>query len=971
MICSKLINLYVSLVVFLLLLSNLSQKNVTEYSLISRAKGTAAFKETFTSFMRSLTLTIAKSDLLYDDPPLVENISSWIASMCNTHNRPFRHTATVAALSILSALCEVGRGLADVKSKLVRQIEGEKKKGGRNSNKGRVAEMEKNLGLNSQKEAVVKDQLESWFDSVFVHRYRDVDHHIRLDCMQALSDWIMLFPNIYLDGSYLRYFGWTLSDLNASVRLEILKGLLRIYKDNSKLHGVRAFTERFRPRIIEMATRDSDLGVRIMAIELMDVLRETGHVEPNDIDSIGKLVFDSEQRIRKAVVKFFAQNVDDIYDMSVDELGGLEGLTDVLGTREEDDDLTTPCLEWLHIKSLVDQLISYDASDELEPDEAIPIPESDNYVYVQGMESRFSVAAEGLCEHMENLEWELLAGYLLYDHSQTSTTNGAASGDDLLANFKRKVKLTDKEEILLLEILNASVKFSLFNQPNDKTRKLSRAQRLAEESALEEGSRNLAGLIPRLLNKFGAVPEAASAIIRLEHVISPDAQDAIVYSALLEDVKKQFQAHAKPFVLQEASRALLHGRSGEAEESAQAQITGLIEDSIDKLVAVAKVRKLNARGNLDEDRLEILLGAVLRLEMLGSIEDITTLLETVPLEPRKKTSSLAAPVDMLLSVLGRGVVEEDSQDTSFAIVEDNLVIRAAKALSFYFLWKIQTITKLVTSSGAVPSTIIQHVQKRKAHFIEALSDTLSSRSGAEEIRLSLAVTLIDLHVAFAGLVHLKPAKRGDEDTAPARPWLTLVAEIPKDMQLLLLQILSSAEKSFAKRTKRQLEEADQEEEPGIEDEPEDDESEDEEMPDADDENAKAAKLAGDLVAEQRLCDLASSLVLGLWAAVLDGRKEMAGKEVVRKRLRRNKAKLGHNFKACIDKLEKGGATDKGGKKGAIAKNTKKAISNPTIEDSEEEDEQADARVEEDVEEEREETPEQEEREKTPESVLGD
>jgi cohesin complex subunit SA-1/2 len=930
-------------------------------------------------------LTIAKSNVLYENTVVMEVITSWISVMSATPNRPFRHTATVAALTIVSALCEVGRDLADVNSKLMRQVEGEKKKS-RGANKARIAEMEKNVKQNTQKEQILKDQLDLWFDAVFVHRYRDVDHHIRLDCMQALGDWIFIYPDVYFDGTFLRYFGWVLSDLNAATRLEVLKSLIRLYKDTDKLHGLRAFTERFRPRMVEMATRDSDYHVRTTAIELIDVLREAGFLEPSDIDAVGKLIFDSEPRVRKAVVNFFAQNVDDAYDSRIEDLGGMESVEEVFGSRDSnDDDYDSPRLEWLKLKCLVEVLAAYDAQDELDANEMIPIPETDSYIYVRGLESRFSVAAEGLCDRIPELKWEILAGYLLYDHSRTQATNGVSRGSDAISVFKREVKLTDREEILLLEVLNAAVKLDLAQSASvDKPKKLTKSQRLAEEDALEEGARHLANLIPRLLNKFGALPEAASAILRLEHSIRPETQDVSAYSTLLDDVKKQFLTHANPSVLQEASKALLHAKAGEAEESAQAQVRSLAENAVQKIANLTKGKNANSRrnlavrGSLDEDRLNILHGSVLRLEMLGSIEDICNLLETPLPDGRNSSNSPIVPVDMLLHILQRGIRPEQLAD-EVETQEDGVVLRTARALSFYFMWKIRAIGRLIGSTGFVPPAILRKVQERKEKFAQIITNVLSARSGAEEVRLVLAVVLIDIFVAFAGLVHIKPSKRGGKqgdgenntDINNSRPYLALVTEIPKDTQTLLLQILSAAEKAYAKRIKRTLEDPDETEEPGIDDDPEDDEDEDEEMDDVVDEAGKDVKLAAGLVAEQRLCDLASGLVLGIWAAVLDGKKETGGNNMVRKRLKRNRAKLGHNYKSCIEALDKGGPlTARSGKKSAPKKKvpTREQI---TVESEDEEEGQAEGGEDGVEEEQREDSPEDVEEERAVESVLGD
>lgn len=48
--------------------------------------------------------------------------------------------------------------------------------------------------------------------SVFVNRYRDADAVIRAECISALGSWMKIDPDHWIDGDYLRYIGWVLSD---------------------------------------------------------------------------------------------------------------------------------------------------------------------------------------------------------------------------------------------------------------------------------------------------------------------------------------------------------------------------------------------------------------------------------------------------------------------------------------------------------------------------------------------------------------------------------------------------------------------------------------------------------------------------------------------------------------------------------------------------------------------------------------
>lgn len=59
---------------------------------------------------------------------------------------------------------------------------------------------------------VLRELMESTYDGVFVHRFRDVDHRIRTECVHELGVWMQKLPQVYFDGAHLRYMGWALSD---------------------------------------------------------------------------------------------------------------------------------------------------------------------------------------------------------------------------------------------------------------------------------------------------------------------------------------------------------------------------------------------------------------------------------------------------------------------------------------------------------------------------------------------------------------------------------------------------------------------------------------------------------------------------------------------------------------------------------------------------------------------------------------
>lgn len=919
---------------------------------------------------------IATSNILFDDDTVMEVITAWVGSMSSAGNRPFRHTATVAALAIVSALCDVAKEVVDSSAKTQRQAEGEKK--GKRVNKGRVKELEDRVKQLSQNQEKLETLMTSWFDTVFVHRYRDVDPRIRVDCAQALGEWCVTYPDLFFEGQYLRYLGWVLSDPNAPTRHEVVKALAKLYKESERQSGLRSFTERFRPRMVEMATRDHDPGVRADTVGLLELLRDAGFLEPDDVDSIGQLIFDAEAKVRKAVVKFFISNVDDLYESKIEELGGQEGLEEVLDALGGGDDFDSPRMEWLRFKCLAELLQTYDALDQTEPSNMVEVPLTDSYLLVAaGMESRFSLAADVLYDNLKVLEeWEVLAGYLLFDHSQTAEQNGTTT--DVETQFKQQCKLSDEEDILLLEILNTAVKRRLTQTvqatSDAKAKKTSKKQREEAEEQQEQAARHLALLIPRLLKKFGANPQTATAVLRLGQVLNLEIfeelrQDLTAYSALLDDVKRQFVAHGEAKVVEEASRALLHAKTFEdLDEVTEEKLQSLWEHEVHALNKLAKTQNLSSRGNLQENVLTALSNTILRIRSLCRMSDPSEHLETAPPAPSRSKKAVAAEpaIASILSLVDRGNPTPGLDEEANA-KEDAIVLNACEIINFYFMWKVQNFRALITSTGTVPYNQLEPVADYRDRFLDSLTAVLRSRSGADDLRLSLANTYLDVFVTLSTLVHAKPGRvaasqtqKRTENGKPVDGYLALAQEVPRKIQGLLLQILAAAEKAFAKRTKHKLEEEDIEDEPIDPDEEPQSDNEDEgtAMTDTD----KEHKLAQTLLAEQKLCALAGRIVLGLWAGVLDGKTEGAkdenGTALVEMRLKRNHKRLGPNFKAVIDQFEanrpgaqKRKAAAKANAKSAkqakaVEKEKQKKSEAMVLEDDDIEDEEMDAREEE-------------------------
>lgn len=308
-----------------------------------------------------------------------------------------------------------------------------------------------------------------------MHRYRDVDSKIRSDCVRELGNWILTLPDLFFDGQYIRYLGWVLSDTNASTRLEVVKALTKLYKKKDTASGLRHFTERFRPRLVEMGTRDADSGVRAAAVELLDEVRAVGYLEPQDIETVGRLLFDSEQKVRRAVVGFFIENIDDMYKEKLEDLGGEEAVLEAVGDEDEED-YAGPTLAWIKLKCLVEVLASYDQEDSDEESSQAAGGDKNASVVMKVGEvvSRFSLAGAVLWDTLDEVrDWEGMAKYLLYDHSASRVDEEAEEDDeqDVEKAVKKAVALDGKEEVILLQVLNASVAGSIVKGPDPPGKK--------------------------------------------------------------------------------------------------------------------------------------------------------------------------------------------------------------------------------------------------------------------------------------------------------------------------------------------------------------------------------------------------------------------------------------------------------------------------------------------------------------------
>eukprot|EP01028_Stygiella_incarcerata_P007542 TRINITY_DN3131_c0_g1_i2.p1 TRINITY_DN3131_c0_g1~~TRINITY_DN3131_c0_g1_i2.p1 ORF type:complete len:1020 (+),score=278.08 TRINITY_DN3131_c0_g1_i2:52-3111(+) len=301
------------------------------------------FKKQFNQFLDRF-VTVWCENRMED----IESALRWIWTLSSSKVRAFRHTATVAALRIVSSLIDVAneqrRMMAKVEDQVASIRNKKSQKRGKTATKPTkaqeklVRDLQQTLESHHEKVVECEKLMKVIFNTVFVHRFRDKKSpEIRSVCITELCGWITNYRSHFLEDNYLKYVGWTLNDPDAKVRLAAISAVQKLSMPSMhSANEMALFNQRFKTRMCEMI-RDVNATVAVTAVRTLQNIRNQTPDVLTEEDEMGIVshITEENSRVRRAcgeyvVARLFPKDDDQSRD------GWLEKLVDYFSQFQED-----------------------------------------------------------------------------------------------------------------------------------------------------------------------------------------------------------------------------------------------------------------------------------------------------------------------------------------------------------------------------------------------------------------------------------------------------------------------------------------------------------------------------------------------------------------------------------------------------------------------------------------------------------
>ncbi|KAG8137415.1 hypothetical protein E2320_004654 [Naja naja] len=475
-----------------------------DYPLIKPGSYWKKFRTNFCEFTAVLVQQ-CQCSILYDSY-LMDTIISLLTGLADSMVRAFRHTSTLAALKLLTALVNLNLNLEVSKDNLERLYEVEKKRIMGKKINSRLDQLERKKREYEQKSLEVENMMNAIFKGTFLPRYRDIIPEIRAICIEEMGNWMRIYPDTFLNDSYLKYLGWMLYDKHPEVRLKCLQALQGIYSQKEVVCKMDLFTSRFKDRIVSMAL-DRDHEVTVQAMKLLMVMSQNcdDALSSEDCENLYQFVYSAHRPLAVAAGEL-------LYKRLIIQEIETESFTKTNGKQE----LITSQLKTLIVFFLESELHNH-----------------------------ITYLVDSLWDWAMSLlkDWECMTALLLEDARE----------------YERA--LSDVQESALIEIILATVRQAVEGPPTGRggIRKiLSTKEKKIQMEDCAKITEHFIVVLPRLLAKYSLETEKVTNLLQISQYFDLERYSTGSFNknvdALLREVKAIVLIHSNTNILETCSK---------------------------------------------------------------------------------------------------------------------------------------------------------------------------------------------------------------------------------------------------------------------------------------------------------------------------------------------------------------------------------------------------------------------------------
>nr|XP_056706546.1 cohesin subunit SA-1 isoform X2 [Euleptes europaea] len=535
------------------------------------------FRSNFCEFIGVL-IRQCQYSIIYDEY-MMDTVISLLTGLSDSQVRAFRHTSTLAAMKLMTALVNVALNLSIHQDNTQRQYEAERNKMiGKRANERLELLLQKRKELQENQDEI-ENMMNSIFKGIFVHRYRDAIAEIRAVCIEEIGVWMKMYSDAFLNDSYLKYVGWTLHDRQGEVRLKCLKALQSLYTNRELFPKLELFTNRFKDRIVSM-TLDKEYDVAVEAIRLVTLILHGSEeaLSNEDCENVYHLVYSAHRPVAVAAGEFLHKKLFSRHDPQAEEaLAKRRGRNSPNG-------------------NLIRMLVLFFLESELHEHAAYLV--------------------DSLWESSQELlkDWECMTELLLEEPVQ---------GEEAMS---------DRQESALIELMVCTIRQAAEAHPpvgrGTGKRVLTAKERKTQIDDRNKLTEHFIIALPMLLSKYSADAEKVANLLQI-----PQYFDLEIYStgrmekhldALLKQIKFVVEKHVESDVLEACSKtySILCSEEYTIQNRVDIAHSQLIDEFVDRFNHSVE-DLLNEGEEADDDDIYNVLSSLKRLTSFHNAHDLT------------------------------------------------------------------------------------------------------------------------------------------------------------------------------------------------------------------------------------------------------------------------------------------------------------------------------------------------------------